>query len=238
MLLLVQHRRRRTTQSSSVARRRRLGQGLVELTLVLPLLLVILLGAIDLGRVFYAYSAISNAAYEAARQAARGGYLYRPCVPNVPGNACDETAMQTQLCPSTDPTYQSDAQNGQNYQLVTIYATLKCELGAQFNDYETDTSHTTCTAPQSPNPATTFPTLASPTALSPPVGNGCVGWGYSLSTDASGAQEVTVTVTYNFAFLTPLLVILNGTNNYLTLERTVSVAVLTAPGNIYPTATP
>lgn len=229
--------RRNTAPSHRLARRRKLGQGLVELALVLPLLLVILLGALDLGRVFYAYAAISNAAYEAARQAARGGYLYQPCTPNAPNTACDATAMQTQLCPSTDPTYQSDAQGGQNYQLVTIYATLKCELGSLFNDYETDTSHTSCTAPQSPNPTSAFPIIASPAALTPPVGNGCVGWGYTLSTDASGAQEVTVTVTYNFALVTPLLLV-SSINNYLTLERTVSVAVLTAPGNVYPTPTP
>jgi len=63
-----------------------------------------------------------------------------------------------------------------------------------------------------------------------------VGWGYNLSTDASGAQEVTVTVTYNFTLITPWLV--GGSNNTLTLVRTVSVAVLTAPGNAYPTPTP
>lgn len=236
-MLLMQHQRRSPAQRRRVPRRHRLGQGLVELALVLPILLVILLGALDLGRVFFAYAAISNAAYEAARQAARGGYLYQPCVPNAADTACDAIAMQTQLCPSTDPTYQSDAQGGQNYQLVTIYATLKCELGSLFNDYVTDTSHLICTAAQSPDPTTLFPLIASPAALTPPVGNGCVGWGYTLSTDASGAQEVTVTVTYNFAFLTPLLLV-SSLNNYLTLERTVSVAVLTAPGNVYPTPAP
>ena len=237
MLILIRHQRRNTAESRRIAQRRRLGQGLMELALVLPLLLVILLGALDLGRVFYAYAAISNAAYEAARQAARGGYLYQPCVPNSSDNACNATSMQTQLCPSTDPTYQSDAEAGQTYQLVTIYATLKCELGSLFNDYVTDPSHTTCTAPQSPDPTTAFPIIAAPSGLTPPVGNGCVGWGYTLSTDASGAQEVTVTVTYNFAFETPILLV-SSLNNYLTLERTVSVAVLTAPGNTYPTPTP
>ncbi|HEU5197984.1 MAG TPA: TadE/TadG family type IV pilus assembly protein [Ktedonobacterales bacterium] len=237
MRSLVASPQRCISQKNKKIRRRWRGQGLVELALVLPLLLVILLGIIDLGRVFFAYAAISNAAYEAARQAARGGYLYQPCAPNTANTACDAAAMQTQLCPSTDPTYQSDAKAGQNYRLVTIYATLKCELGAQFNDYVSDTSHTTCTAPQSPDPTATFPTISSPDALTPPVGNGCVGWGYTLSTDASGAQEVTVTITYNFALLTPLLLV-SSINNYLTLERTVSVAVLTAPGNVYPTPTP
>lgn len=120
MLLLALHQPGNIIQNRRRAYRRRNGQGLAELALVLPVLLVVL-------RVFYAYAAISNAAYEAARQAARGGYLFQPCTPNSSGNACDDTAMQTQICPSTDPTYQNDAQSGQNYQLVTIYATLKCE---------------------------------------------------------------------------------------------------------------
>lgn len=231
----LQYLRGRRNRSAHARSR---GQGLVELVVILPILLLVLMGAIDLGRVFNAYEAISNAAYEAARQAARGGYLYQPCAPNTAGNACDDIAMKTQICPSTDPTYQTDAQAGQNYKIVTIYASLKCELGSLFNDYSTDTAHTTCTSPQTPNPTVTFPIISSPGLLTPPAGNGCIGWGYSLNTDASGAQEVTVTVTYNFTLLTPLLTGFNGPNNYLTLERTVSVAILTAPGNSYPTPTP
>jgi len=212
------------------------GQGLLELTMVLPFLIIILIGVIDLGRVFFSYAAISNAAYEAARQAARGSYLYTPCVLNGAGTACDSTAMQNQLCPATDPSYTTDAQAGGMYQVATIYATVRCELGSLFRDAVTDT--TDCVLPQSPNPTMLLPSVASPSDLRPPVGDGCVGWGYNLSTDASGAQEVTVTVTYNFTFLAPMMLFVNGTNNGLTLVRTVSVAVLTAPGNPYPTPTP
>jgi Flp pilus assembly protein TadG len=212
------------------------GQGLLELAIVLPFLLVILVGVIDLGRVFFAYAAISNAAYEAARQSARGSYLYTPCVLDSAGTACDATAMQNQICPATDPSYTADAQSGGLYQVTTIYATLRCELGSLFRDAVTDP--TDCVSPQSPNPTVTLPTIAAPSDLRPPIGDGCVGWGYNLSTDASGAQEVTVTVTYNFTFLAPMAIFVNGTNNGLTLVRTVSVAVLTAPGNPYPTPTP
>jgi len=49
---------------------RRLGQGMVELVIVLPLLLTILFGTLDLGRAFYTYIALTNAAREAARYAA------------------------------------------------------------------------------------------------------------------------------------------------------------------------
>lgn len=46
------------------------GQGMVELAVILPLLLIILLGTIDLGRALYTYVALTNAAREAARYAA------------------------------------------------------------------------------------------------------------------------------------------------------------------------
>src|SRR5690348_13964727 len=131
------------------------GQGLLELTMVLPFLIIILIGVIDLGRVFFSYAAISNAAYEAARQAARGSYLYTPCVLNGAGTACDSTAMQNQLCPATDPSYTTDAQAGGMYQVATIYATVRCELGSLFRDAVTDT--TDCVLPQSPNPTMLLP---------------------------------------------------------------------------------
>ena len=47
------------------------GQGLVELALALPVLLLILLGTVDLGRMFFDYIEMRNAAREAA------GYLSR-----------------------------------------------------------------------------------------------------------------------------------------------------------------
>jgi Flp pilus assembly protein TadG len=43
------------------------GQSLIELALTLPLLLIILFGAIDLGRLFFAYVTITNASREGAR---------------------------------------------------------------------------------------------------------------------------------------------------------------------------
>ena len=43
------------------------GQGLTEFALMLPVLMLILLGALDLGRVYNAYVAIANASREGAR---------------------------------------------------------------------------------------------------------------------------------------------------------------------------
>ncbi len=46
------------------------GQSLAELSIVLPVLLIVVLGSIDLGRVFFAYISVTNAARNGARYAA------------------------------------------------------------------------------------------------------------------------------------------------------------------------
>lgn len=50
--------------------RRRRGQALVELALVLPVLLLILFGIVEFGRIFHAYLVIANAARVGAREGA------------------------------------------------------------------------------------------------------------------------------------------------------------------------
>jgi Flp pilus assembly protein TadG len=50
------------------------GQSLVEFALVLPILLLILLGVVDLGRVYYAYVTLTNASREGARFGATYGW--------------------------------------------------------------------------------------------------------------------------------------------------------------------
>ncbi|MDI3340242.1 MAG: TadE/TadG family type IV pilus assembly protein [Sphaerobacter sp.] len=52
------------------ARRRLRGQSLVELAIALPLLLLLLLGTIDLGRMFVDYVQMRNAAFRGARYGA------------------------------------------------------------------------------------------------------------------------------------------------------------------------
>ena len=51
-------------------RGRSAGQSLVEMALILPTITLILMGVIDLGRVFYTYEALANAAREGARYCA------------------------------------------------------------------------------------------------------------------------------------------------------------------------
>jgi Flp pilus assembly protein TadG len=46
------------------------GQGLVELALFLPVLVVVVMGAVDFGRAYFAYITIANAAREGAYYAA------------------------------------------------------------------------------------------------------------------------------------------------------------------------
>lgn len=55
-------------------RRSRLGQAMVETALLLPILMLLVMGSADLGRVFYYSIAVTNAAREGARQ----GTYYDP----------------------------------------------------------------------------------------------------------------------------------------------------------------
>ena len=51
------------------------GQALTEFALIFPVLMLILLGVVDLGRGVYAYAAVSNAAREGGRTAIVNQYL-------------------------------------------------------------------------------------------------------------------------------------------------------------------
>ncbi|SHI69267.1 TadE/TadG family type IV pilus assembly protein [Desulfofundulus thermosubterraneus] len=48
------------------------GQAMVELAIVLPVVILILMGIFEFGRVFYAYQMVTNASREGARLAALG----------------------------------------------------------------------------------------------------------------------------------------------------------------------
>jgi hypothetical protein len=65
-------------------RRKERGQALVEFALTLPILLMVLIGIIDLGRVFFTYAEASNSLRQALRQAPNIGFgsgtpSYRDC---------------------------------------------------------------------------------------------------------------------------------------------------------------
>ena len=66
------------------------GQSIAEMAIVAPILLILLAGAIDLGRLFYSQVTIANAAREAALAAAQDPTKYEPnqnCVPPTHGPA-------------------------------------------------------------------------------------------------------------------------------------------------------
>ena len=56
-------------------RERTRGQGMVEFAMTLPLLLLLLLGIIEFGRLLFVYSSVISAAREAARYGAAGGRI-------------------------------------------------------------------------------------------------------------------------------------------------------------------
>ena len=58
-----------TTPGQSRRLRRQSAQSLTEFALILPVLMLILLGVVDFGRVFYYWTSIANAAREGARYA-------------------------------------------------------------------------------------------------------------------------------------------------------------------------
>jgi TadE-like protein len=62
------------------------GQSLVEFALILPLLAVLVLGAVDLTRAFYYYIALENASREAARVLIDFPYEYDDSVGCTAGN--------------------------------------------------------------------------------------------------------------------------------------------------------
>jgi|GEM_PF-635541 FOG: PKD repeat len=61
------------TSDPSDGSRRSAGQALVELALILPVLLLLVLAALDLGRIFFAQITVANTAREGAYEAAYGG---------------------------------------------------------------------------------------------------------------------------------------------------------------------
>src|SRR3954454_6262908 len=81
---------------SDAMNNRRRGQAMVEFALILPILLLILVGIVDGGRMVYAYNAVANAAREAGRTA---------IVDQVPGTIRAKAAQQATglSLPTGDP---------------------------------------------------------------------------------------------------------------------------------------
>jgi Flp pilus assembly protein TadG len=79
------------------------GQSMVELALVLPILLVLLMGAVEFGRIFHSYLIITNASREGARVAVLGSAdtSINSRVSQVT-STLDSTKLRTSITPNPD----------------------------------------------------------------------------------------------------------------------------------------
>lgn len=94
--------------SALTSKQKQRGQELVEFAIVLPLLLLILFGAIDLGRAFHAAITIANAAREGARYIALhpdeiANGRYQAVLEAQGGGITITTADVDVSCPDTEP---------------------------------------------------------------------------------------------------------------------------------------
>jgi len=97
------------------------GQGLVEFALLLPILVLIIFGVLELGRAFFAFIAITNAAREGARV-----FTFRPDVTTLANvNTAVNYEIGSSPLVSTSNIASIQVQCGSAYTLVTTDAALK-----------------------------------------------------------------------------------------------------------------
>ena len=88
-------------------RRKSAGQAMVEFALIAPVLLILVFVTIDLGRLIYAYAAISYAAREGARTVALEPEIYDDCLAfqriEALGQGFSLTADPNSIVTNTDP---------------------------------------------------------------------------------------------------------------------------------------
>lgn len=96
------------TLRSLLAKRGRRGQSMVEFALIVPLFLLMLFGLVDMGRLVYASTTMS----QAAREAARVGSVEAFWVGNTTDAACGQTAGPT--CPTNEAALKTDIVDAAN----------------------------------------------------------------------------------------------------------------------------
>jgi hypothetical protein len=69
------------------------GQGVVEFALLVPILLLVVFGALDFGRAFYGYTVVVNAAREGAICASLGGLCPAGAAGGTPGSSITVTVQ-------------------------------------------------------------------------------------------------------------------------------------------------
>lgn len=98
--------------------RKEKGQALVELAIVLPLLLMLLLGIVEFGRVGHAYLTLNHAAREGARAGVTGA-SDQEVVDVV--QAAAATLQQSALVITLDPPYSGDRVQGGAFAVMLSY---------------------------------------------------------------------------------------------------------------------
>ena len=89
--------------------RRGKGQALAEFALILPVLVLILLGIVDMGRAVFAYNAVANASREGVRTA-----IINQDIPTIRGRAAQQatglglSAADPGSCPSRGRSHQRE----------------------------------------------------------------------------------------------------------------------------------
>lgn len=96
------------------ARAERHGQSMVEFALVLPIFLLMLFGLVDMGRLVYANTTISQAAREAARVASVQAYW----VGNVTDTSCGQPGGPT--CPADEAAMRANVATAANGMMTAV----------------------------------------------------------------------------------------------------------------------
>ena len=101
------------------------GQAMAEMAIVLPILLLLLMGMVDLGRIFHSYMVITNASREGARKAVLGctDVIIRERVANTT-TQLDNTVLETSISPDTSLRKSGDLVTVQVNYKVTLMAPL------------------------------------------------------------------------------------------------------------------
>ncbi|MBM3888801.1 MAG: hypothetical protein FJ388_06700 [Verrucomicrobia bacterium] len=93
------------------------GQALIELAIVLPLLIILVLGAVDLSRAFYAFQAVESAAHSGCQYACKS-QAHAANTEGVRTNALAQTTNIASLSPTVTVSVNS------NIVHVTVSATF------------------------------------------------------------------------------------------------------------------
>jgi Flp pilus assembly protein TadG len=101
------------------------GQAMAEMAIVLPILILLLMGMVDLGRIFHSYLVITNASREGARKAVLGctDIIIRERVSDTTTHL-DNTVLNTSISPDPSLRKSGDLVTVQVNYRVTLMAPL------------------------------------------------------------------------------------------------------------------